>query len=290
VARPFVNLRISVIAAVVLCASVHGQTAATGSSTSENSLEAARRDLKSLPATERSRELSGKSSGLGSAGLPSLPTESVIMPPSLPEPNTPPSATWLQDALKQTDAVRAQRKPQVDSTLSREQAGGFKPTPAPDPFARYLEQWLSPRDLELLKPESKKTTDRNVPNSWEQPQSQAQPSTSAGMQDGSLSQPGSSSVLVPIMPATPSNPYIDESDVAPIASAQIPFAVQTTGTQIPIERSRVPTPLSSTTTTPLTPRQTASVKPAAVAAEVLPKPPTAPIVDDRKYFPQLRRF
>jgi hypothetical protein len=273
-----VNVRYSAFAAIVL--SAHGQNAST--TTNENSLDAARRDLRALPATERSHEFLGKSSGLGSAGLPSLalPGESS-KPQAQPEPNAPPSATWLQDAMKQTEVERSQRRSLPDSEGTREQNNGYKPAAAPDPFGKYLEQWLSPRDLEMLRPESRKTADQKQNSaSLEQTQKRS----------GVFGAPASQTTLdaVPIMPTT-QNPYLVEPSSLSPTPLPNPFAPSTPSALPQSDRNRVPTALPTSTST-VSPRSTAPVKPAFTPPEAMPKAPTAPIVDDRKYFPQLRRF
>jgi hypothetical protein len=266
----------------VLCLSAHGQNATTTST--ENSLEAARRDLKALPATERSQELLGKSSGLGSAGLPplSLPSEGS-KPQAQPAPNAPPSPTWLQDAMQQTALEQSQRRTSTspDSSLMRESSSGYKPAPAPDPFGKYLEQWLSPRDLEMLRPESHKNDDQKQ-NTGGVDQTRSR--------SGTFGAPASqlSADPVPIMP-TAQNPYLVEPASPSTAPLPNPFAPTTPSGLQQNDRNRTPSPLPMPTATS-SQRPTAQSKPAAKPAEAVPKAPTAPIIDDQKYFPQLRRF
>lgn len=260
--------------------SVRGQNATSAGN--ENSLDAARRDLRALPATEHSQDILGKSSGLGSAGLPALtlPGESV-KPQTQSESSTPASATWLQDALKQTDVERGQRRSSFDAADTREQTKGYQPAAAPDPMGKYLEQWLSPRDLELLRPDPRKNAEQNsggISSDKTPPRS--------GMPGVSTTQ--TRLEVVPIMPMT-QNPYLVEPNNPSSAAPTNPYAPAAPFSLPQNDLNRLPTtqPLPASTGAP---RQTVPAKPTHTPSESLPKPPTAPIVDDQKYFPQLRRF
>jgi hypothetical protein len=260
----------------VLCLSAHGETPAPPTS----SLDAARRDLRELPVTERTRDNLGKSSGFGTADLPALTLPgSGDSPQNKPEPNAPPSPTWLLDALKQTDAERSQRRPNPDAILARDQANGYKPVPAPDPLAQYLGQWMSPRDQELLRPDTKKSADLSTKGPLEltarMPEMSGLPALQTGLMPVSIVEPAK-------------NPYLQEPTPQPLPPN--PLTPASVTRQLPNDRSRVPLafPVGSTptglSTTP------SSVKPAVKPLEPATVLPTAPIIDDRKYFPQLHRF
>lgn len=276
------NVRFSVATALVLCLSAHGQTAT--STSSANSLDAARRDLRALPATERSQELLGKSSGLGSAGLPSLnlPSEST-KPQAQPAPNVPASPTWLLDAMQQTELEQNQRRTSHshESTSVRESANGYRPAAAPDPFGKYLEQWLSPRDLEMLHPESRKNDEQKQNFSGAE-----QTRSRSGAFSSSTSQLGSDPV--PIMPIT-QNPYLVEPTIPSEVPSTNPFAPVSLSDPEKNDRNRPTAPLPALGMSSSL-RSATPVKPVAKPVETIPQAPTAPIVDDRKYFPQLRRF
>lgn len=303
--RPFVKRKIAAFAALALCASyAHGQTSSNDSTassspapSSDNTLESARRELKELPAAERSRDLHGKSSALSSTALPKLTLPGDVGNTSArPDPNNPPSATWLQDALNQTAAAAAQRRSPSTPTVARDQPAGYKPVEAPNPFGPFMEQWISPRDLELLRAgqENKKNSElapSATAKPWEFPSTPA--SVSGQTPDTSLNAPGSDAPLIPII-AVARNPYIEEPD-SPASASGGPNALapQVLSGQSPSDRdrARVPAPLSSMpTATPQGTRPSTPPKPAATPAEPSARPPTAPLVDDRKYFPQLRRF
>lgn len=239
-------------------------------------LDAAKRNLRELPAAERSREVLGKSSGLGSASLPALTLPSSgDAPQSKPEPNAPPSPTWLQDALKQTDAERDQRRQNPDAALARDQSHGDKAVRAPDPLAQYLGQWLTPRDRELLRPDARNTADQKTKNPLDSSEQTPDKPGFPALQTDSLSV----SILEPAK-----NPYLPDSE-APLAPS--PFAP--TATAQGNEHTREP--FSLPTATPGSPNGTPSTtKPAANPLEPPVASPIAPIVDERKYFPQLHRF
>lgn len=266
------NLRFPAIAAIVLCATLRGETPAPAT----DSLDAAKRDLRELPAAERSQEVLGKSSGLGSASLPALTLpNSGDAPQNKPEPNAPPSPTWLQDALKQTDTEKDQRRQSPDAAQLRDQTNGYKPVRAPDPLAQYLGQWMTPRDRELLRPEAKNAADQKTRPPLDL--NEQTPDKSG------LLAPQTEALSVPMMEPS-RNPYLPETDPQPPTPG--PFAPVTTAQSN--ERAREPFNLPAAT--PAIPNaQPASPKPAPSQLEPVTAP-TAPIVDDRKYFPQLHRF
>lgn len=289
---------LAVIAAVALCAVAHGQTSAGSSADSsppsENTLESAKRELKELPAAERSRDFLGKPS-LGSSNLPTLtlPGDNGSAPRS--DQNKTPSDTWLQDAAKQVDAEAAARRRTTDPNFSRDQnrTEGYKPIDPPNPLAQYLEQWISPRDLELLHagqesksgPDStaffKKTADKpsNLSPSAGLPTDFANPSLA-------VAQTG------PVVPLQPQlhNPYIEETEPSPTLANPNTLLPQASSVTGPADRARVlPSLSSSPDIAPQDTPKSQSQKP-AVSPNPPDRPPTAPIIDDRKYFPQLRRF
>ena len=271
----FVNVRYPALAAIVLCATMRAETPEPAS----GSLDAAKRDLRELPAAERSREILGKSSGSGSADLPALTLPgSGDASQSKPEPNAAPSPTWLQDALKQTDAERDQRRQSPDAALARDQANGYKPVRAPDPLAQYLGQWMTPRDRELLRPEAKNSADQKTTGPLD---------LNASSLEGpgvSTSPPDAASVSTLELAK---NPYLPEPETP--LPAPSPFAPAAATSAQSGEHSHTSASLpmvapSNLNTAP------GSATPAPSPLEPAVIPPTAPIVDDRKYFPQLHRF
>jgi hypothetical protein len=243
-----------------------------------NALDAARRDLRALPATEKSREGLGKSPG--SASLPTLaiPASGETQQSKPEEPNAPQSSTWLLDALSKTDAERSQRRPGPEATLVRDQPNGYKPVQAKDPLAQYLGQWMAPRDLELLRPDAKKNTELKASN----PQGMSVQTTDqtylAGAQVG---------VVSPVALVEPAkNPYLQEAE--PAALPANPFSPIAPASGLASDRGRVPSALPGPTLADL-PSKLDLRKPTVTPLEP-PISPAAPIIDSGKYFPQLRRF
>ena len=270
------NAKFLALAALLLGATLRAETPAPAA----GSLDAAKRDLRDLPAAERSQEVLDKSSGVGAASLPILTLPgSGDASQSKPEPNAPPSTTWLQEALAQTDAVHDQHRPSSDPALGRDQANGYKTARASDPLAQYLGQWMTPRDRELLRPDSKNATDQKTNGSLDR---YSQPSDKSAFSELPPEAP-----MVSILEPT-QNPYLPEPEKTPLLAS--PFAAPVASTPASTnERSREPTGLA--VAPPNKPSAGLdSPKPAASSLESPPISPTAPIVDDRKYFPQLHRF
>jgi len=271
-----VNVRYLALAAALLCVSSYGETPAPPT----NPLDAAKRDLRDLPATERPRDILGKSPGFGAASLPAVALPgSSDSPQNKPDPNAPPSPTWLQDALQQTDAERSQRESAV---LARDRGNGYKPVPATDPLAQYLGQWLAPRDQELLKSDARKTTDQKGNGPLDL--------TAQNTQRSGLDAWPTSADAKPVAINEPAkNPYLqDEAALPPVPlNSYAPVSVMSLQQN---DRSRVPSalPLAAVPTGP--DKTASSARPVAKPLEPVSALPTAPIIDDRKYFPQLRRF
>jgi hypothetical protein len=272
-----VNVRLSIVALALFAVSVHGETPAP--EPAGNALDAARRDLRALPATEKSRDGLGKSPG--SASLPTLtiPASDETQQSKPEEPNAPPSPTWLLDALSKADAERSQRRPGPDATLVRDQPNGDKRVQAKDPLAQYLGQWMAPRDLELLRPDAKKTTEQATTS----PQGLTVQTTDqtflSGAQEGVMS---SAALGEPAK-----NPYLQEAE--PVPSPANPFSPTGSTNALANDRGRVPPALPAPPSADL-PAKSDLRKPAAAALEQSPVSPAAPIIDSGKYFPQLRRF
>ncbi len=240
-----------------------------------NTLDAARKDLKSLPETEKSQELLGKSSGLGTASLPALaiPGGSGETQSSKSDSSAPPSATWLQDALNQTNNDRDQHRSGQEAAREREKdGGGAKLKSTSDPLAQYLGKWLTPRDQQLLRPDVQKRIDSTDPLKIPG----GSPSASVSGRDRPSS-PVLQTDFLPVSSFEPAkNPYLPEP--APQVQPPNPFAPASPIKGLPgnFPAGQVGKP--------------GSVKPAAKPVEAPAVSPNAPTVDDRKYFPQLRRF
>jgi hypothetical protein len=241
-------------------------------------LDAARRDLRALPATEKPRD--GLDKSPVSASLPTLtiPSSGETSQSKPEEPNAPPSPTWLLDALNKTDADRSQRRPLPDELLVRDQPNGYKPVQAKDPLAQYLGQWMAPRDLELLRPDAKKITE------------QATKSTQ-GLSVQTTDQTSLSGAQVSVMSSIAlgepaKNPYLQEAEATPLPTN--PFSPTGSTNALANDRGRVP-PLPAPPSADL-PTKSDLRKPTAASLEQSPVSPATPIIDSGKYFPQLRRF
>jgi len=283
-----VNARYPAFAAVLLGVSTVLAETPAPTAPSNSALEDARRDLRALPALERSQEVLGKSTGLGSAGLPMLTLPGAEARTQKKEDvNGAPSSTWLLDAVQKTEAEQSGRRAAsaADAKLDRESASGRKATPAVDPFGQYLKQWLSPRDLELLRPEAKNGSGQKTGIAG------SEPTPSLGG-NGRRSEALSGADVGPtasIIPVT-KNPYLADLAPPPPATLASPLAQPAAPVGLPLgdrNRSLSAFPASNSGSAP---RPVVPAKPAVAPAEAFPHPPTAPLVDDRKYFPQLRRF
>ncbi|MFT3780725.1 MAG: hypothetical protein QM790_01835 [Nibricoccus sp.] len=272
------NRKLFIVVLFALCSSSYGQTAEKPNASSTTSaLEEARRDLRDLPAMERSRDLLPKPA-LGSAAPPSFDFPGAAKPES--KENAAPSPTWLQDALDRAELEKTQQRAR-DNVSSRRLLDDSKTPAAPDPFAKLIEQWLSPRDLELLRPTTSGPTTfgpRDVSKAEKGSRRDAQPA------DVQTQVP---SPVAPIMPL-PRNPYIEDAEAFSSPAQTTPQAGQLRRAEAPrYSDGRALAPMDS-------PADVASKKPTKPAVSPKPPastpPPTAPVVDDRKYFPQLRRF
>lgn len=247
-----------------------------------DTLETARRDLQELRTLERSQTPSRR-----------LPESTLQLPLVLPSSSTgkvgegsattapEPSQGWLLDALKKTEAQDRAR-----STTSRgedrlsPEAARRKAQGAPNPFSNYLQQWLSPQDRRLLGGEKLNPTALERAGIHEDEPFRAKPINQATPLLSRL--PDRKSAL-----EERANPYLtpaqrDENFLPePLALLPSDRAAQT-----PLSRLSN-SPLETPTYSP--PWDTAPSSVAPTKPEALP-PPTTPLLDERRYFPQLRRF
>jgi hypothetical protein len=245
-------------------------------------LEAARRELRELPSLDRNHTVTpaGRS------------TESAIQLP-LPAPAAPakgddegvaaktsePSQGWLLDAFKQTESKERSNTAQPAHSLSPD-ATRRKREGAPNPFGNFLQQWLSPQDRRLLGGEKLNQT------SLER----------AGIREEVPFRPKTIDASKTLMPAAGEHRALGEDRVNPY------LAIESGDERLPSGAFAAPS-----NTAPLKPPpsrlsnfmgeeptyspngDTAPALSGATKRESLP-PPTAPLFDERRYFPQLRRF
>ena len=268
---------------LLLVAVVQGAEPEPPPKESSDTLETARRDLQELRTLERSLTPSGR---LPESTLP-LPLVIPSTPTAKTNPGDPnkaaePSQGWLLDALKRAETEdRARSKTSAaDDRLSPE-ATRRKVQGAPNPLSNYLQQWLSPQDRRLLGGEKLNPTllekagirddepFRPLPNSSTKPL---------------LSSPGDRNLLMDARVNPYLSPALADESFSPEPLAPLPNVPG--GGHPPLSRLSNPTSEPPAYSPPLdtTPTLSGPTKP-----EVLP-PPTAPLLDERRYFPQLRRF
>jgi hypothetical protein len=224
----------------------------------------------------------------GGNALPSLAPVSPSPAPAPSQAEEKPTATktgeWLLDGINQLEAdsknTRADQRTQEARDTGPEtsdNAGAVSPI---NPFADYLTRWMRPEDHRLLLGETSQSSP-SILSDWSGPRPEA------GAVGGGRSPLTPS--LTPQMPGLdftaqsqpPANPYLSES-VAVDAPRLLPEpsspAPEGPASLPPMGFSAAPSPAQA---------------PAPRVEQAQPTPvvsPTSRLVDDRKYFPQLRRF
>jgi hypothetical protein len=275
---PFASL-----AALAAVASAHAQEQPQPSA-----VETAKRDLQSLPTTQRTIE-GTQSKSLFSNG-PAIPSLSVGTPGSgTPSPQTKdvtvPAKTggWLVDGVNQ---LEADAQSQADSRASAgagdegRMQGGNGTAATTNPFAGYLTQWLTPGDQALLNVDrARHSSSSTAP--WETPRTEFAPALDTRALGGPSSQMELPGLDLFTQNQPTANPYLTGDMPAEVARAPLDTPIpsrEASNTLAPMETGQSANPLS-----PVAPRvEQAQAAPSA--------PPTSRLVDDRKYFPQLRRF
>ncbi len=187
------------------------------------------------------------------------------------QPGSAPSRGWLLDAFE-----ASQQKSRFRETSTRDRTEEADSTSrAANPLYGYLEGWLTPRDRSLLLPTvdsspgegARLGADGSVPSRF-RPQSSID--TSGLVRDarrGPRAAPAPNPYLAAAEPAPGSYTFPSSTFVPPPPAPAAPA-----GLAFPAA------PEAGGSRPALTPRQ-----------DVYP-PPTAPLVDEARYFPQLRRF
>lgn len=268
----------------LLLLSITGVAFAEESTTkSKDALETARRDLQAIkiePAI-----LPGERFPDANLSLPSF-TPLTISGPSQREKSgtAEPSKGWLLDALqKPSDAqkgslLRYDRDLRKERGADPQEAQRRQTTPVNNPLRTYVDQWLSPQDKRLLAP------DTPPQNSWdranlrrdqplrERTESAYAPAVGTNPRQGFLTNTAGERVNPYLVPA-------ENERLVPEPLAPLPSSNRTSTTSL------APLPVNSYSP----PQDTAPTLRQTKPEETLP-PPTAPLVDERRYFPQLRRF
>jgi hypothetical protein len=254
-------------------------------------VEAAKRDLQALPKTQQPVEaLQRRSLFSGSNALPGL---SLASPAPSGAPVSPGDKTahaktgeWLLDGVNQLEAdselARNSRRDQAPRDTLAEADGQARTLTTINPLTDYLTRWMRPDDHRLLTAEPGKTPSSAFPE-WSGTRSEA------GMGAGGLSPLTPNLALTAAVPGldfpgrgqTTVNPYLNESVSvdAPRYLPETSSAKTAPATPLPALDLAV-TAVTSSSPAPRVEQTTAT--PVA--------PPTSRLVDDRKYFPQLRRF
>jgi hypothetical protein len=280
-------------------AALAAATSAHGGPNELEAIEAAKKNLRGLTTPGEVSRQTTRNPLRGDSTLPGL---SVPMPTPAPVPdktanpleNASPNPAakpgdWLLSGLAQIEA-EAREKNADDEKISKRRAALFdaatsfapsanSPSGSVNPLTGYLSQWLSPRDSALFGESANA-------------QSEAPLGDRARIEIGGAAPRDASRDAGAVDPFAVSfdsqgqraaNPYLEN----PLQSAVVPStaAVLAERTSRPGETAL---PSILTPDQPLLPQ----VVPAPVeqAKATPPAPTTDPLIDDRKYFPQLRRF
>lgn len=269
---------------VILLLSVGvAQGADAVSKESSDLLEEARRELQELQSVERSLEPSRR--------LPGSTLQLPVLTPAAPTAKTKEeektqssdqtSQGWLLDGLKAAEARDRSRlrSASPNDRLSPE-ALRRKADGAPNPLNNYLEQWLAPQDRRLLGGEKPGQTalERSGIRDQEpfRPKANDSPKSPFLNSDTGLG-----------MPSDRVNPYLT-GEPAEDPSFTPPFSSISTSPVARPHLSRSPNSLNDQPSYPPN-GDTVPTLGGSTKTEALP-PPTAPLLDERRYFPQLRRF
>jgi hypothetical protein len=300
--------KISAILFILALASSRGEEP----STSTGSLEAAKRDLLALPSMSQPSGASGLN-GL-KVDVPTMPNtnsgseisrpSTSLLPSNSVGPNgeyslrgtKAPSEGWLVDAFKAADTrARAQRAADEQHSKDLQQiqskSGGAA---VMNPFSPYMSQWLSPHDPVLLQ-----ITGSNQPTGFSGGTRDSLDNLSAKAGAGAML-PGNSPLGAPTNPSLTENASSGINNLAAGATAVNPY-LSTDATSVGRTNS-LPSP--SPSRTGVNSSFGAANQPNSSGgfnrppesghkpklAEPSYTPPTAPLIDERKYFPQLHRF
>lgn len=267
---------------------VYGADSGPPSQKADDPLETARRELQELPTLERSARPEGRMSDPALAlpafrpSTPGSPSPQAKQNDLSPTTEPMPSQGWLLDALRKTEVEdRARTKARTSDDRLSPEAMKRKLEGAPNPLNNYLQQWLSPGDRRLLGGEKLSPTqlERAGIREDEPFRPKNTPDAHSLLSNPKTHLPLSGERVNPYL--TPSGP---EERLLTEPLAPLPA---TAATRTPLSRLSSAAPDQSMYSPPwdTTPTVTGSTaKPAAIP------PPTTPLLDERRYFPQLRRF
>jgi hypothetical protein len=282
---PFASL-----AALAVVASAQAEQSGTAAA------ETAKKDLQSLSTVQRPVEAtSGKSLFSGTSAVTGLSLGTPAASGAQKDKdNAAPgrSPNWLLDGVNQLEAdAKAQRDAttgnsgQGNATLSPAGEGLAVATQATEnPFTGYLAQWLSPADQALLNTAGRNGSSLSTAP-WETPRSdfrrEAAAPSQTGMNPLQMELPGLTDF--PSNRAT-QNPYLAEAlQTESTILASKSGAADGRGAAGALPSILTP---SQGSLPPVAPAQ-APIEQAKASSSAAP---TERLIDDRKYFPQLRRF
>ena len=281
---PFTSL-----AALAVAASAHAQTP----SGETQRADAGGRDLRALPtvqkpaATPRTEASSLFSEAAAAAeisiGQPAVPSSPVK--PS--DEFSPSSRNWLLDGVNRLESEEKARIQKAGGEMRGASADGREATDRDraatvNPFSEYLTQWLSPADRALLGGAGENGANSSIAP-WEP---RGNSFVSPSDRDAAFTPVSEQQALADFVGAgrneARSNPYLDTGDPA---LAPAPAALPESGRDAKSMEvlPSILTP-SQNLRPPVSTAPVEQARPAPAAA------PTEPLIDDRKYFPQLRRF
>jgi hypothetical protein len=233
-------------------------------------MEEAKRDLQTLPNLQRGTQ---PSTSLPEVAVPVPSFAANLAATARPDSKgtlqqNAPSQGWLLDALKADQERRdaAGRSNKWTSANAREQ---LTQREAENPLNSYVQQWLSPRDRELLLPARRDESNNGMRNAPESPSWRPRTEIDTKpMLTQAQSRAGERT----------RNPYLD-----PSSSSGFPATASAQSGSVSVP--------SNTTNFPLQALPSPAVSPnTGKPAKLDWTPPTAPVVNESRYFPQLRKF
>lgn len=277
-----------VLLLMVAGGAVRGADSSSPPQPSDDPLEVARRELQELPTLDRSIPPGGRRPD-SELSLPTFIPSTPGSPSSKSKENdlspaTEPLASrgWLLDALRKTETEdRLKTNGRTRGERLSPEALKQKLENAPNPLNNYLQQWLSPGDRRLLVGEKLNSTplERAGVREDDAFRPKAAYDTQAMLSNARAQLPMNGERVNPYLTSSASDDRLVPEPLAPLPN--------TTTTRTPLSRLSTTAP-DQTVYSPqwdTTPTVTGSAtKPETIS------PPTAPLLDERRYFPQLRRF
>lgn len=263
---------------VALCARADDDV----SSGSKDALKTARKDLESLSLLERevsANRRTPESKPQIPSLMPVVPSTATSAEDSTPDLELKKSRGWLLDALEKNDRTSSGRFRGPQSRSPNEALNEQRTVAAPNPLNRYLDQWLSPPDRRQLAigRQSPSGQERGDPTLTDPLRLKIGPTAQS-----TFSNSASAGAL-----GLQTNPYLapdDNSREPPRSWTNSIAAPGPARGQTPPALPLLPVPA------PYSDRRDMNPKSEEPRTEQSLPPPTAPLLDENRYFPQLRRF